>query len=140
MVDPTDVVWNNIGGWVVFCNCHIALRPAHTCCLTLSAAAMQVGFSMLESGSVSNRSVLDTMVKVCCPASPSVDGVRCLQNLLDLAVAAICFWAVGRSFAYGTSTHSLDSLIGTGDFFVDGNKSVHVSWLFQVGNPGHRSP
>jgi ammonia channel protein AmtB len=55
----------------------------------------------------------------------------CLQNLVDLAICTLLFWATGWSFTFGDTPHGLDNIIGWGDFFIDSD-DVPARWLFQV--------
>jgi ammonia channel protein AmtB len=48
---------------------------------------MQVGFVALEMGSGRAKNVRNILLK----------------NLVDVMLAAMCWWAVGYAFAYGTS-------------------------------------
>lgn len=48
---------------------------------------MQVGFIALETGSGRAKNVRNILLK----------------NLLDTMLTALCWWAVGYAFAYGTS-------------------------------------
>jgi Amt family ammonium transporter len=48
---------------------------------------MQVGFIALETGSGRAKNVRNILLK----------------NLLDTMLTAICWWAVGYAFAYGSS-------------------------------------
>ena len=57
-----------------------------------------------------------------------------VQNIVDLCICTILYWAAGWSFAYGNEEHALQSIIGRGDFFLDSD-DVPAQWLFQVSGP-----
>ncbi|CAM9152689.1 unnamed protein product [Ascophyllum nodosum] len=58
---------------------------------------MQVGFAMLEVGSISPKNTKAVLIK----------------NIIDAALGAICWWTVGHGFAYGKDA---GGFIGTSDF------------------------
>jgi len=60
---------------------------------------MQAGFSMLEAGSVRQKNTNSILFK----------------NLMDASIGAICFWAVGYSFAFGTDGNE-NGFIGSGNY------------------------
>lgn len=80
---------------------------------------MQAGFALLEAGFTRSKNVVNIMMK----------------NLMDFAMAALAFWAIGWGIAYGSSA---GGFIGVSDFFVgyDPNEAgaapLLASWLFQV--------
>jgi len=84
---------------------------------------MQAGFSLLEAGSVSAKNSTNILFK----------------NLLDAAIAAVCFFAWGYAFAYGKPSHPesapKSSFIGTSNFFLseekgDNYRSFFFQWAF----------
>jgi len=96
--------------------------------LTLSAALvffMQAGFAMVEIGLTRAKNA----------------GNIIMKNLMDFAVGAIAYWAVGWEFMYGSS---IGGLIGADAFFlsydaaafesygVDSMSPVYRDWIFQV--------
>lgn len=79
---------------------------------------MQAGFALVEAGFTRSKNTVNILMK----------------NLMDFAIAAIVFWAIGWGFAYGTS---LGGFIGTDQFFLGdaratGSVPTLASWLFQV--------
>ncbi|MFQ5471650.1 MAG: ammonium transporter [Dehalococcoidia bacterium] len=75
---------------------------------------MQAGFAMVEAGFVRSKNVTNILMK----------------NVMDVAVGAIAFWAVGWAIAYGVSGESSNGLIGDGQFFLSGFDD-YASWFFQ---------
>ena len=77
---------------------------------------MQAGFAMLCAGSVRRKNTRNTMMK----------------NLLDAAGAALAYWAVGFSFAFGSDvTGNTDTtFIGLGGFFGSGAMVGTVGSIF----------
>ncbi|CAN0088594.1 unnamed protein product [Ectocarpus sp. 4 AP-2014] len=69
---------------------------------------MQAGFTMLEVGSVGAKHTKNLLIK----------------NLLDLAVAAVMWWAVGWGLAFGTGTeeNGFNQFFGRGSFFARGEE------------------
>lgn len=74
---------------------------------------MQAGFAMLTAGFVRAKNTANILMK----------------NMIDACVGGLAFWAVGWSFAYGSSDSS-NGFIGMGDFFLHGFDD-YVSWFFQ---------
>lgn len=72
---------------------------------------MQVGFVALETGSGRAKNVRNILLK----------------NLVDVMLAAICWWAVGYAFAYGTSA---GGVIGYTHFFFEGEGEASRPWFF----------
>jgi ammonium transporter, Amt family len=91
---------------------------------------MQGGFAMLEIGFSRAKNA----------------GTGVAKILTNLSIAAICYWAVGFAFAFGTGSSEGD-LIGTTGFFVQGfgdpqqaffpsglglsDATIESKWLFQ---------
>eukprot|EP00904_Undaria_pinnatifida_P003060 jgi/Undpi1/12755/HiC_scaffold_6.g02423.m1 len=80
---------------------------------------MQVGFAMLEVGSISPKNTKAVLIK----------------NLTDAALGAICWWTLGNGFAYGTDA---GGFIGTDQFaftntHFTGNEQgmAYAQWFFQ---------
>lgn len=80
---------------------------------------MQVGFAMLEVGSISPKNTKAVLIK----------------NLTDAALGAICWWTLGHGFAYGADQWGF---VGTSEFLlnvsqfdddVQGRK--FAEWFFQ---------
>lgn len=72
---------------------------------------MQVGFIALETGSGRAKNVRNILLK----------------NLLDTMLTALCWWAVGYAFAYGTSA---GGVIGYSGFFTEGSlRSSSRPWF-----------
>ncbi|CAN0032148.1 unnamed protein product, partial [Ectocarpus sp. 12 AP-2014] len=69
---------------------------------------MQAGFTMLEVGSVGAKHTKNLLIK----------------NLLDLAVAAVMWWAVGWGLAFGTASeeNGFNQFFGPGSFFARGEE------------------
>jgi Amt family ammonium transporter len=79
---------------------------------------MQAGFALVEAGFTRSKNTVNILMK----------------NLMDFAIAALVFWAIGWGFAYGTSA---GGFIGTDQFFLGnateaGSVPTLASWLFQV--------
>lgn len=79
---------------------------------------MQAGFALVESGFTRSKNTVNILMK----------------NLMDFAIAAIVFWAVGWGIAYGADSFGL---FGTDQFFLGnvteaGSVPALASWLFQV--------
>ncbi|CAB1120017.1 unnamed protein product [Ectocarpus sp. CCAP 1310/34] len=74
--------------WIIWCGILVFL--------------MQVGFSMLEVGSISPKNTKAVLIK----------------NLTDAALGAICWWTLGHGFAYG---NDVGGFIGTDSFAFSGN-------------------
>jgi len=72
---------------------------------------LQAGFGLLEAGSVRAKNAKNIMIK----------------NLLDAAVAALAYWAVGFAFAYGEGGNPF---IGLSFFFLKGTND-YIMWFFQ---------
>jgi Amt family ammonium transporter len=91
---------------------------------------MQAGFAMLEIGFSRAKNA----------------GTGVAKILTNLSIAAICYWAVGFAFAFGTGSSEGD-LIGTTGFFLQGfgdpqeaffpsglglsDATIESKWLFQ---------
>ncbi len=91
---------------------------------------MQAGFAMLEIGFSRQKNA----------------GTGVAKILTNLSIAAICYWAVGFAFAFGTGTSEGD-LIGTTGWFLQGfgdpqqaffpsglglsDATIESKWLFQ---------
>jgi len=63
---------------------------------------MQAGFAMLEAGSIRAKNAKNILLK----------------NLMDPAIAAIIWWAVGFPFAFGERTSGGNGWIGSNNFFL----------------------
>ncbi|KAI8471943.1 MAG: putative ammonium transporter [Monoraphidium minutum] len=72
---------------------------------------MQVGFVALEMGSGRAKNVRNILLK----------------NLVDVMLAAMCWWAVGYAFAYGTSA---GGVIGYTHFFFEAEGQASRPWFF----------
>ncbi|MFP4151925.1 MAG: ammonium transporter [Alkalispirochaeta sp.] len=85
--------------------------------LTVSGALvffMQAGFAMVETGLTRAKNASNIIMK----------------NLMDFAVGAIAYFAIGWGLMYGTSS---GGLFGTDQFFLAGADSVVFrDWFFQV--------
>src|SRR6188474_1439869 len=91
---------------------------------------MQAGFAMLEIGFSRQKNA----------------GTGVAKILTNLAIAAMCYWAVGFAFAFGTGSSEGD-LIGTTGWFLQGfgdpqqaffpsglglsDATIEAKWLFQ---------
>ena len=86
--------------------------------LTLSGALiffMQTGFAMLCAGCVRLKNVQNTMMK----------------NLLDACGAAVAFFLIGYSLAYGGQyTTTGTTFVGSGDWFGTGPSQSPAYWFF----------
>eukprot|EP00903_Cladosiphon_okamuranus_P017514 g16129.t3 len=80
---------------------------------------MQVGFSMLEVGSISPKNTKAVLIK----------------NMTDAALGAICWWTLGHGFAYGSDAGGFigtDSFALSADNVRDADKGVAIAqWFFQ---------
>jgi Amt family ammonium transporter len=77
---------------------------------------MQAGFALLEAGFVRTKNVTNILTK----------------NVLDCAMGAVAFWAVGWGLAYGYSGDSAGAFIGNGQFFLGGSFGAdYAGWIFQ---------
>jgi Amt family ammonium transporter len=92
---------------------------------------MQLGFALLEAGSVRAKNTKNILLK----------------NVMDACLGAIIWWSVGYPFAFGAG--SSDDFIGSGDFFlynhrswerqrmadyaakIDGEDVTYGTWMFQ---------
>ena len=85
--------------------------------LVLAAALvflMQAGFAMVETGLTRAKNA----------------GNIIMKNLMDFAVGALAYWAVGWALMYGSSS---GGFIGTDQFLLAGADSVlYRDWFFQV--------
>uniref|UniRef100_A0A7S1JE34 Ammonium transporter n=1 Tax=Eutreptiella gymnastica TaxID=73025 RepID=A0A7S1JE34_9EUGL len=87
---------------------------------------MQVGFTMLECGSVRAKNVSNIIFK----------------NVLDAVIAILAYWICGWAFAYGgdparaTSGTKTNTFIGSGEFCLVSSgapePAVYASWFFQA--------
>ncbi|CAN0291364.1 unnamed protein product [Ectocarpus sp. 6 AP-2014] len=92
--------------WIIWCGILVFL--------------MQVGFSMLEVGSISPKNTKAVLIK----------------NLTDAALGAICWWTLGHGFAYGKD---VAGFIGTDSFafssdatYQDNGQGVEIAeWFFE---------
>jgi len=74
---------------------------------------MQAGFAMLTAGFVRAKNTANILMK----------------NMIDACVGGLSFFAVGWSFAYGSSDSS-NGFIGMGDFFLN-DFTDYAGWFFQ---------
>ena len=86
---------------------------------------MQAGFAMLSTGLTQAKNAGNVLMK----------------NLMDFAIGAIAFWAIGWGLMYGTD---VSGIIGSNGFFLrysaselgaygaDGMNIVYRDWMFQV--------
>jgi Amt family ammonium transporter len=72
---------------------------------------MQAGFGLLEVGMVRSKNAQNIMIK----------------NLIDVAVAALSYYAVGYGLAYGEGGNPF---IGQSFFFLNGTED-YIGWFFQ---------
>lgn len=86
--------------------------------LVLAAALvffMQAGFAMVETGLTRAKNAGNILMK----------------NLMDFAVGAVAFWAVGWALMYGSD--AVAGLIGKDRFFLSGaDPAMFRDWMFQV--------
>ena len=75
---------------------------------------MQVGFAMLEAGSIRSKNTANILMK----------------NLMDMCIGAIVFWAIGWSLAYGHGISSFAGAVGN-PVYVEGNQvpDIRGSWF-----------
>ena len=73
---------------------------------------LQAGFGLLEVGSVREKNAQSIMLK----------------NMVDAAVAALSYWAIGYAFAYGEGDNPF---IGNGNYFLKGVDD-YITWFFQM--------
>ncbi|KAK9837144.1 hypothetical protein WJX81_005991 [Elliptochloris bilobata] len=71
----------------------------------------QVGFAVLESGSVRAKNVRNIL----------------LHNIIDKLICGVCYWALGFAFAYGDTKWGI---IGTSNFFLGANFSRDTALLW----------
>lgn len=86
---------------------------------------MQAGFAFLEIGFSRGKNAGTIIAKI----------------LTNFSIAAVCYWAVGYAFAWGSVNDGagIDQLIGTSNFFLSDLTSTqggdgisgYVDWLFQ---------
>ena len=98
---PADISGDLDTVWVLLCAVLVFL--------------MQAGFMMVEAGSVSQTNVQNIIFK----------------NLMDAAIGALSFWAVGYGIAYGTD---VGTLVGSSNFFLldfENGTGDWVFWFFQ---------
>mmetsp|Transcript_17288 Transcript_17288/g.42352 ORF Transcript_17288/g.42352 Transcript_17288/m.42352 type:complete len:500 (-) Transcript_17288:424-1923(-) len=83
---------------------------------------MQAGFAMLEAGSVRAKNTNNILFK----------------NLMDASLAAITFWLLGYSFAFGTGKYEYQDtndnrFIGSGNWALQNfnDDTSYHSWFFQ---------
>jgi len=72
---------------------------------------MQLGFAMVESGTVRSKNTINVAMK----------------NLIDTIVGIIFFWMVGYGLMFGSD---LGGLIGVSDFFIDGTDTTQNALFF----------
>ena len=72
---------------------------------------LQAGFGLLEAGSVRSKNAQNIMIK----------------NLMDAAVSAIAYWAIGFAFAFGEGGNPF---IGTSYFFLKDAEDYYIIWFF----------
>lgn len=75
--------------------------------------SMQIGFCMLETGSVRSKNVINVAFK----------------NLMDFVTACLVFWAVGFGFMYGVSVYGL---FGSSQFLVQHGSVDGAFLIFQM--------
>lgn len=96
------------------------LRDEDTMWLILAGCLvflMQVGFAMLEVGTVRARSVENILFK----------------NLADACLGAIIWWSIGWGLAYGVSSSGSNEFSGTTDFTAESSKDYRMfffQWCF----------
>lgn len=74
---------------------------------------MQMGFGFLEAGAIRTKNVTNILMK----------------NILDSAIAALSYWAVGYAFAYGADSNAF---IGYKNFLlIDLHDNMSAFWFFQ---------
>lgn len=61
-----------------------------------------------------------------------------LKNVIDACIAALAWWSIGNSFAYGNESCEGNGFIGAGNFFsstssVTNNITYFASWFFGYG-------
>jgi len=84
---------------------------------------MQAGFAMLEAGSVRRKNTNNILFK----------------NLMDASIAAVTYWLLGYSFAFGTEKYIYEDpgqdnrFIGAGNWALRNynNDTDYHSWFFQ---------
>ena len=77
---------------------------------------MQAGFAMVETGMTRAKNAVNIMMK----------------NLMDFAVGALAYWAVGFGLMFGATS---SGLFGTTDFLIGGAGTepwTYAFWMFQV--------
>ena len=80
----------------------------------------QIGFGLLESGSVSSRNEVNVMAK----------------NTADILFGGISYWVFGYAFCYGKHPKLSNPFIGWGNFFMglDGDEKgpAYAKFFFQA--------
>jgi len=79
---------------------------------------MQAGFALVEAGFTRAKNVVNI----------------CMKNLMDFAVGALAFWAVGFGLMFGLSTTGWfgTSSFFLSDFLTDGDPWIYAFFMFQV--------
>lgn len=87
---------------------------------TVMIIIMQVGFGMLEAGTVQRKNSRNILVK----------------NILDMCISALSFWLVGYAVAFGcddvSGLQDCNRVIGDDMYALHGAEdSLYADWLFQ---------
>lgn len=83
---------------------------------------MQLGFALLEAGSVRAKNTKNILLK----------------NVMDACLGAIIWWAVGYPFAFGAG--GTDDFIGSGDFFLYNHRDWEREMIADYTTPGIGNP
>ncbi|KAK3276034.1 hypothetical protein CYMTET_15871 [Cymbomonas tetramitiformis] len=80
---------------------------------------MQIGFALLEAGTVRAKNTKNILLK----------------SIIITSVVGLTFWAFGYSFAYGEGGASPNSFMGGTNFFMSSDKeakgSFYAKWMYQ---------
>lgn len=93
-----DTMWILLSGYIVF--------------------FMQVGFSMVEAGTVRASNVINLLMK----------------NTIDMSLGTVFYWAIGYALSFGSALNSTrNPVFGNTGFFLIGQGDSYANFVFQWG-------